>query len=198
MKYLKKCMYCGKEFIAYYESKKYCCEKCYSLDRRKTNTYCIYNDYAEIIIKSKNGLVKVKIDKEDIEKCKKYMWNLKFVKNKTPYIQTNLHKEDFIGKYKTILLHRYLIDCPMGLEIDHINQDTFDNRKQNLRCVDRTTNVRNKKIKENQNIYWNNRRNKYQVSVRVDNKNISGGYFDDIEKAREKAKEMREQYFSIV
>lgn len=83
-------------------------------------------------------------------------------------------------------MHRFLAECPVGLEIDHVNQDSFDNRKQNLRCVDRITNIRNKKIKENQNIYWNNRQNKYQVSVRIENKNISGGYFSDIEEARKK------------
>lgn len=195
MKYKKTCNYCKKSFTTYHKDVKFCSRKCYGLNKRKVNEYCIYENYAEIIINSKNGLVKTKIDIEDIEKCKKYKWNYKYVKNKTPYIQTNLHKEDCIGKNKTIPLHRFLVECPVGLEIDHINQDPFDNRKQNLRCVDRITNIRNKKIKENQNIYWNNRQNKYQVSVRIENKNISGGYFSDIEEARKKAKEMREKYF---
>lgn len=199
MKLKKICNYCKKEFITSKKETKYCCRECADLCKRKTNDYIIYDNYAEIIIDSpKYGLFKAKIDIEDLEKCKKYNWTLKKHKNKTVYIQTSVYNRECINNKKIFTLHRLIMNFPENKVIDHINQDTFDNRKQNLRCVDILINARNKKIRNNQNVYWNKKYNKYQVSIRLNNKNISGGYFDDIEKAREKAKEMRKQYFSII
>ena len=40
-------------------------------------------------------------------------------------------------------LHRIIMDAPTGRDVDHINGDTLDNRKENLRVVTRTKNSRN-------------------------------------------------------
>lgn len=41
------------------------------------------------------------------------------------------------GKARTILMHRHILLPPKGLVCDHINGDTLDNRRSNLRvCTD--------------------------------------------------------------
>ena len=47
----------------------------------------------------------------------------------------NKSKELYIVDRKGNALHRVLIDCPKGYEIDHISMDTLDNRSVNLRIV---------------------------------------------------------------
>jgi hypothetical protein len=42
-----------------------------------------------------------------------------------------------------ILMHREIIPPPSGLEVDHINRDGLDNRKQNLRLGTRAQNNQN-------------------------------------------------------
>jgi hypothetical protein len=48
-------------------------------------------------------------------------------------------------------LHRWLVDAPPGLQVDHINGNPLDNRRANLRVVT---------VRENQ---WNQRRRRGQV-----------------------------------
>lgn len=39
------------------------------------------------------------------------------------------------GKKRMIYLHRLLLNAPPHLQVDHVNGDTLDNRRQNLRLV---------------------------------------------------------------
>ena len=44
-------------------------------------------------------------------------------------------------------MHRVIMDPPKGMDIDHINGDTLDNRKENLRICTRSQNAQNKKLR---------------------------------------------------
>ena len=46
-------------------------------------------------------------------------------------------------------LHDYLVDCPKGLEVDHINLNTLDNRMCNLRIVTHQQNQCNQPVQKN-------------------------------------------------
>ncbi len=48
---------------------------------------------------------------------------------------------------KNIRLHRFILDYYGDKDIDHINRDKLDNRKSNLRIVDRSTNNFNAKVR---------------------------------------------------
>jgi hypothetical protein len=67
----------------------------------------------------------------------------------------NQWKWQYVGKYaarfvqtkkvrKIILMHRLLVDPPEGLEVDHINRNKLDNRRANLRAVNRSENMKNR------------------------------------------------------
>ncbi len=46
-------------------------------------------------------------------------------------------------------MHRLIMDCPDGMDVDHINGDGLDNRRENLRIVTRSQNLRNRKTFKN-------------------------------------------------
>ena len=59
------------------------------------------------------------------------------------------NKDNYYIYYGTKLLHRLLMDFPDGLEVDHKNNNTLDNRLANLRVVNRSLNQRNGDDKKN-------------------------------------------------
>jgi hypothetical protein len=45
---------------------------------------------------------------------------------------------------KAIYLHRFILDAPAGIEIDHENDDPLDNRRCNIRLASHAGNARNR------------------------------------------------------
>ena len=48
---------------------------------------------------------------------------------------------------RDILIHRVVMNAPKGMQVDHINGDPLDNRKENLRICTRSENCRNRKVR---------------------------------------------------
>ena len=145
----KKCEYCGKEYEVYNYRKnksKFCSFDCLHKSRKGTSWCNGLNDiiigkyFSEILITSKKyGYIKVKIDTEDVEKVKMFHWHLRKIKFK------NFEDVLYVENGQKQQLHRMITNCPKGLQVDHINHDTLDNRKQNLRCVTAKENLLNRR-----------------------------------------------------
>jgi len=72
-------------------------------------------------------------------------------------------------KGKTIFMHRQIMRCPEDMEVDHINGDTLDNRKDNLRICTRADNNYNSSSRIATSSYkgvcFHKSTNKWQVQI---------------------------------
>lgn len=89
-----------------------------------------------------------------------------------------------VGKRRIIYLHRFIMDAPEGLTVDHINGNGLDNRRCNLRICSQGDNVRNRRhasggTSKYQGVCWNKARRKWQANITVDNRLCYLGLFDD-------------------
>lgn len=102
----------------------------------------------------------------------------------------------YISLYKQRYLSASLAWClyygrwPLsGKVIDHINHNTLDDRKENLREVSNAINLQNRKGLTSHNtsgvtgVYWGIYANKWQVTLVVEGKKISGGNYKKFEDA---------------
>lgn len=79
-----------------------------------------------------------------------------------------------------VLMHRLIADTPAELEVDHMNGDGLDNRRQNLRNVTHAQNQQNKRAnKAARSQYRGVHRcaGKWRAQVTFNDKRIHLGYF---------------------
>lgn len=87
-----------------------------------------------------------------------------------------------------IILHREIMKTEKGMEVDHVNGNRLDNRKENLRNVHHFQNGKNLSIKSNNKtgyagVSLDKRCGKYKTQIQVNGKFIFLGYYTDIEEA---------------
>lgn len=92
-------------------------------------------------------------------------------------------------KTHSFMMHRIIMDAPKGMEVDHINGDGLDNRKENLRLATRKQNAQNSRRRNifktsiYKGVFLLKNRMKYQASIVVNGKRIVLGTFDKQEDA---------------
>ncbi len=84
------------------------------------------------------------VDLEDFERVSQFSWCAKSKPgNLIHYAHRGLKLES--GKWTTQMLHRFILNARPDQLVDHINHDTLDNRKANLRIVTCRENSLNRK-----------------------------------------------------
>ena len=101
------------------------------------NNFTIIDNYVEIELQ--NGL-KTLIDLEDLNKISIMGWYAKYDSHTKGYY--------VCGGSDGVRLHRFLMNTPENLVVDHINRNTLDNRKSNLRNVSNSDNMKNMSIRK--------------------------------------------------
>lgn len=120
-------------------------------------------------------------------------WSAQQAKNKTWYAAR-------WSQEGIVLMHREVLNAPVGLEVDHRDGNGLHNFRENLRLCTHAQNMRNRKVISANNtsgykgVFWAKWANKWRVVVRHNWKNVHVGYYDiAIEGAHaydEKAKEL--------
>ena len=95
-----------------------------------------------IEIKSKkHGVRNVFIDGEDFDKIKGYKWCLQVRNNtNTLVVATNIKNG---SRQKQLRITDIIMNRQKGQVVDHINHNTLDNRKENLRLCTQSENLKN-------------------------------------------------------
>lgn len=118
----------------------------------------------------------VLVDDEDFAVLNKYKWHFhdKGAAVRKIYISA--------VKQRIVYMHREIMK-PMGnTEVDHINHDQLDNRKNNLRLCNRAENNANMRMsRHNSSSYkgvsYNKKEKKYRAYISIANKQKHLGYF---------------------
>ena len=118
------------------------------------------------------------IDDEDFEELSKYKWYFC-----NGYAMRN--KPDRTG---LIRMHRVINKTPDGLFTDHINRNKLDNRRMNLRTVNKSLNEHNTSVRKNsrsgvKGVIWETRRQKWRSEIMINRVKIFVGYFNDVNEA---------------
>lgn len=181
---LKFCEICGKELKT---QKRFCSIICKNLSQRQSNVIYYENNYAYMLLKKNNIILKTLFDIEEIEKINKYKWHLHYNKRFKRYdVCANSHFKN--GKRQYLIFSRFVMSCPDNMVIDHINHNTLDNRKCNLRVCTQFENNLNKTNNTSgcPGVCWDKTRKKWHVMFK--NKNL-GRFetFEDAVKVRKQA-----------
>lgn len=144
------------------------------------NEIRLKDKYAEIdTYDSKGNIVTTyKIDIDDISKLGNYKWRTVF-KNNKPYM--------FTGNQKSTRIYFHRLIMPTNKQIDHINGDTSDNRKNNLREVSIQENMMNLQKKSNntsgiRGVSFNKNKNKWVIDFTFNKQRF---YFKPLESKEE-------------
>lgn len=111
-----------------------------------------------------------------------------------------------------VYMHRIILSRILGYRlskyqlVDHINGDTLDNRRENLRIATLSQNAMNRKIRRDsksgfKGVKWHNKTKKWTATIAVDGKYHYLGYYNTPEEAHEayceKAKELHGEFANL-
>lgn len=101
-----------------------------------------------------------------------------------------------------IYMHRFLKSAGEGQLVDHVNGDTLDNRKENLRLCTYSQNNMNKSLQSNstsglKGAYYHKPSGKWRAQIRKDKTSIHLGYFGSATDAHEAYKAAATEMFGV-
>jgi hypothetical protein len=139
------------------------------------------------------GMVAI-VDENDLKKIKKYKWHYDGL-----YAERNIYS----GKSrKTERLHRFILGLGQGdkRQIDHINGNKLDNRKENLRICTISQNTMNRPIQKNntsgfKGVSHCGRGKSWRAYIKLMQKYIHIGYFKSKIEAAKAYNEAAKKYF---
>ncbi len=128
------------------------------------------------------------VDEEDYERLAELPWYAHETRWGT-YAFRSLPVSEGAAK-RNVSMHREVIGLPAACEggplVDHINGDTLDNRRENLRACDTTQNAANMKPHRGRRfkgVAWHKASKRWRAYLRTGYRQVSLGYFDTQDEA---------------
>lgn len=123
------------------------------------------------------------VDDTDFEKLNQYKWCVSKKRNKKNWYVIRNSKM-INGKRYTILIHRVIMNCPKNKMIDHIDGNSLNNQKKNLRIATNSQNCKNREKNRNntsgyKGVFWHKKSNKWITDIGVNGKKIHLGLFEN-------------------
>lgn len=134
------------------------------------------------------------VDDADYERLNQFKWCFN-----NGYAVRNI--KNMNSKYRIVLMHREILNAPVGIFSDHINGDKLDNRRGNLRLCTQQQNNRNITRPRSHNrlgikgVRFLENRNRFSARIVVDKKEIHLGSFSSMRFAEEAYQEAEKRYF---
>ncbi len=169
------------------------CDTRQTIQKRSTgnnsceSTSCIANPVGLLLehnmkkIRLANNKGVVMVDDEDYECLMQWKWHYRRGNSGNGYAGRSLE----VGSIKRLMsMHRLIMSAPEEMQIDHINHNGLDNRKQNLRICTRSQNQANRRPEighssKYKGVCWRQKRKKWNAHVVKDHKQTYLGSFDD-------------------
>lgn len=147
-------------------------------NRAAENKVIVDGDEARIILVGRDGEIRAEavIDAADVWVVRGYRWAL----------GGNGYVIGSRGRSR-VLLHRFLLDVPSGVLVDHRDRDPLNNRRENIRLSDATGNMANSvsrgKTSRFKGVYFKRNSGKWAASVQCHGEVMWLGYFETEEDA---------------
>lgn len=125
------------------------------------------------------------VDDEDYEYLNGFKWHVTSSRN---YAYAGCYIKSGGRERTLILMHRFILCPPTSMIIDHINHNTLDNRKENLRICSKSQNGMNRMKQKNgrspyKGVSWHSMGGKWTAQIAIDKKVVYIGLYNSEKEA---------------
>lgn len=158
------------------------------LSNKLTNEYELHDNYVELKLVNKQGEhhISTYVSLDKLDKVRPHKWRL----GGKGYVQANIDG-------KITLIHRFILDAPDNILVDHVDQNKLNNTNDNLRfCTSSENNINTKLRSDNSSgvrgvSLW---KGKWRACINKDKKRYNLGTYDKIEDAIIARKEAEKKF----
>lgn len=154
--------------------------------------------------RKKEEIAAILVDQTDLPALRKHQWSLSYrgkKENPRIYVITQMNSAAIMrgAPRRTTFIHRFLLSPPPAMQVDHVNGDSLDNRRENLRVVTKQQQMQNQRVRRDNNTGHRNvtrmAGGQYRVLVTHGGQNFHSLH-DSIEEAALAAAELRYKLYT--
>lgn len=171
------------------------------------NQYEVRGGTTAIIVYYKGIRHEVLIDTVDLPRLTKINYSIRITYCNNGWRAASWKEKTATGKRKGVYLHRYLMNFPKGLFVDHRDGNTLNNTRENLRVVTNAENQQNRVRLPSNNtsghigVYWSAKQKKWLAGIKIHGIGIHLGTFAnliDAIAARKRAEKSYHPYGNVL